>query len=71
MSCRAVPCRARSQLFDPRNPKLPYVYDEFEWAHCDWNPDLVPTTMPTFHEPGKGTVGTNTPNEFGDSSDRR
>ena len=21
-------------LFDPRNPSLQYVYDTFEWAHC-------------------------------------
>ena len=21
-------------LFDPMNPRLTYVYDTFEWAHC-------------------------------------
>ena len=23
------------QYFDPKNPSLPYVYEDFEWAHCD------------------------------------
>jgi len=39
------------QLFDPRNPELPHVYDNFAWDHCDWNPELVPTIYPTLHPP--------------------
>ena len=26
------------QLFDPRNPELPHVYDTFAWDHCGWDP---------------------------------
>ena len=22
------------QLFDPMNPELPYLYDNFDWGHC-------------------------------------
>ena len=39
------------EFFDPRNPRLPHVYDNFEWDHCDWDPDLVPTLSPTFRHP--------------------
>ena len=39
------------EFFDPRNPRLPHVYDNFEWDHCDWDPDLVPTLAPTFRHP--------------------
>ena len=34
-------------LFDPRNPELPHVYDSFEWPHCHWNTVEHPTHKPT------------------------
>ena len=39
------------QLCTPARAALPYVYDHFEWDHCDWDPDLVPTLSPTFRHP--------------------
>lgn len=28
-------------LFDPANPNLPYVYDNFDWSHCEGKDDVV------------------------------
>ena len=25
------------RLFHPANPELPYIFDDFEWSHCDFN----------------------------------
>ena len=27
-------CSELLQLFQPENPKLPFVYDSFHWDHC-------------------------------------
>jgi hypothetical protein len=34
-------------LFDPKNPKLPHVYDTFEWDHCAFDYKAHPTHRPT------------------------
>merc|ERR1719198_2187440 len=48
------------ELFDPRNPKLPHVFDTFAWEHChfDWEahpthkPTMAPTVNKTFRPTG-------------------
>merc|ERR1719198_2863292 len=34
-------------LFDPRNPKLPHVFDSFDWEHCHFDWEAPPTHKPT------------------------
>merc|ERR1719198_2011184 len=35
------------ELFDPRNPKLPHVFDTFEWDHCAFDAEVHPSHKPT------------------------